>query len=124
MFMIRGDGLQEPQGAIHEQGFRSFTIKKLEKLHKKNINFMVERGQHGQFMKTWVFISHSKAVFNVEAMDAYLKLTFLSTGDDARLHYPREDGLLSLGLFKQMSSDFVVLGRKVGGVLFDLSRTG
>ena len=75
-------------------------------------------------MKTWVFISHSKAVFNVEAMDAHLKLTFSLTGDDARLHYPREDGLLSLGLFKQMSSDFVVLGRKVGGELFDLSRTG
>ena len=49
--LIRGDDLKEPQGAIHEQGFRHFTVKKLEKLHKKNINFMVERGQHGQFMK-------------------------------------------------------------------------
>ena len=63
--LIRGDGLTEPQGTIHEQGFRRFTVKKLEKLHKKHINFMIQRGQHGQFMKTWVFISHSKAVFNV-----------------------------------------------------------
>ena len=98
-----------------QQGFRRFTVKKLEILHKKHINFMIKRGQHGKFMKAWVFISHSKAVFNVEAMDANLNLTFSLTGDDARLHDPREDGLLSLGLFKQMSSDFVVLGCKVGG---------
>ena len=50
-------------------------------------------------------------------MDANLKLPFSLTGDNARLHYPREDGLLSLGLFKQMSADFVVLGRNVGACL-------
>ena len=74
--LIRGDGLKEPQGAIHEQGFRLFTVRELEKLHKKDINFMTERGQHAQFMKTWVFISLSKTAFNVDAMDNYLKLTF------------------------------------------------
>ena len=57
-------------------------------------------------------------------MDACLKLTFSLTRDNERLHYPCEDGLLSLGLFKHMSSDFVVLDRKVGGELFDLSRIG
>ena len=84
---------------------------------------MMQLCQHAQLMKSWVFIRHSKAVFNVDAMENYLKFTFLI--DFVRCcTTPREDGLLSLGLFKQMSSDFVVLGRKVGGELFDLLRTG
>ena len=49
--------------------------------------------------------------FDVDAMDNFLQLTFAMTQ-------------LSLGLFKQMVSDFVVLGRKVGGQFVDLSRTG
>ena len=48
--LIRGDGMTEPQGAMNEQGFRRFTVQKLGNLQKKDVNFMIERGQHAQFM--------------------------------------------------------------------------
>ena len=116
--------LNEPQGAIHEVGFRRFTVHKLPKMNRNHFKFVIERGQHGQFTKTWVFISHSHVEFNVDAMDKFLKFIFAMTRAEAMHHYPHVDGQLSLGLFKQMVSDFVVLGRKVGGQLVDFSRTG
>ena len=49
----KADSLNEPQGAMHEVGFRRFTVQKLEKLKRNNVNFVIERGQHGQFTQTW-----------------------------------------------------------------------
>ena len=106
--LIRGDGLKDPLGAIHDQVFRRFTVQKLEKLHKKNINFIIERGQHGLFMETWVFLSYSKADFNIATMHRI---------DRRRCEAPllARRWVVALGLVEQMASDFVVLGRKVGG---------
>ena len=122
--LIRGDGIAEPVGGIHEEGFRRFTCNKLEALKTKKIDFMIERGVHGPFMKTFVFLSKPKAVFDQPSMENFLKLTFSTSPDEARKYYPRDAGQLSLGLYKQPFSDFVVVGQYPGGRLVDLSRTG
>ena len=52
--LIRRDGINAPQGTTHEVGFRCFTVNKLETMKRNNVNFVIERGHHGQFNKTGV----------------------------------------------------------------------
>ena len=122
--LIRGDGIAEPVGGIHEEGFRKFTCNKLEALKAKRIDFMIELGVHGPFLKTFVFPSKPKAVFDEPSMENFLKLTFSTSPDEARTYHPRGAGQLSLGLYKQLFLDFVVVGQHPGGRLVDFSRSG
>ena len=100
--LIRGPGLWEPKGCCHDAGFRRFTSQKLETLKKNDVKFMIERGCHPPFTKTWVFTSHAKVTFDEARMDQYLKLTFATCLDDARQHFPkRADAKLCLGAFRK-----------------------
>ena len=93
-------------------------------MKRTHVNCVIEKGQHGQFIKTWAFISHSKVEFNVDTMDTFLKFTFAMIRAEAMHRYQRVDGQLCVGLFKQIVSHFIVLCHKVGGQFVDLSRTG
>ena len=59
-------------------------------------------------MATWIFIGHSKVSFDKKRMTQYLNLTFASSMDVALQHFPKENGKPSLGLFKELVSDFVM----------------
>ena len=75
-------------------------------------------------MATWIFIGHSQVAFDKERMTQYLNLTFASSMDVALQHFPKENGKPSLGLFKELVSDFVICGRTTSGDIWDISRTG
>ena len=50
-----------------------------------------------------------------ERMTQYLNLTFASSMDVVLQHFPKENGKQSLGLFKELVSDFVICGRTTSG---------
>ena len=75
-------------------------------------------------MTTWVFNGNSKVVFDMERMPQYLNLTFANSMEVAQQHFPIENGKPSLGLFKELVSDFVICGRTNFGEIWDISRIG
>ena len=89
---IRGHGLWEPQGCVHDKGFRRFTSMQLEALLARNVDFMIHRGVMFPFAGTWVFVSHAKVPFNEIEMDQCLNLTFARTREEALRHSPRHIG--------------------------------
>ena len=122
--LIRGHGLWEPQGCVHDKGFRRFTSMQLEALLARNVDFMIHRGVMSPFTETWVFVSHANVPFNEIEIDQYLNLTFARTREEALRHFPRHNGALSLGLLRRMFSDYIIVGELPTAEVWDISRTG
>ena len=85
---------------------------------------MFHRGCFPPFTETWVFIGNPKVSYNVAAMEQFLHLTFATTTDEARRHFPRDNGAFSLGMLRHMFVDYVILGKLQSGEVWDISRTG
>ena len=85
---------------------------------------MITRGCKGPFIETWVLTSRPKVAFDEALMDQYHHLFFSTDVTEARRHFPLVGANMVLGSLRAMMSDFVILGRRVDGSMWDLSRTG
>ena len=57
-------------------------------------------------------------------MEQFLHLTFATTTDEARRHFPRDNGTFSLGMLMHMFADYVILGKLRSGEVWDNFRNG
>jgi hypothetical protein len=123
--LLRGSGVHQPKGFLYDKKFERFTVSSLKENSDKD-HFMlrvapVDLNLGTLFKDILVVPKIPKKTWEPEgaAMMQFAKLQFAFNSDEAKAAFPKVEDCFSWKLFRELFSQYTLIGRRVDDSIFD-----